>query len=100
MARDIATKFNNLHGDVFVIPEHRVDNNVATVPGVDGQQMSKSYGNTINIFGEEKKQQKIIKKIVTEAVPLEDPKEWEGCNVYNIAKLFLNENEALDLQAR
>jgi len=100
MARDIATKFNNMHGDFFVIPEHRVDDNVATVPGVDGQKMSKSYGNTVNIFGEEKKQQKTIKKIVTEAIPLEDPKEWEGCNVYNIAKLFLNENEALELQER
>ncbi|MDA3947383.1 MAG: tryptophan--tRNA ligase [Helicobacteraceae bacterium] len=100
MARDIATKFNNLHGDVFVIPEHRVDDNVATVPGIDGQKMSKSYGNTINIFGEEKKQQKTIKKIVTEAIPLEDPKEYEDCNVYNIAKLFLNESERQELQER
>ncbi len=100
MARDIATKFNNMHGDIFVIPEHRVDDNVATVPGIDGQKMSKSYGNTVNIFGEEKKQLKTVKKIVTEAVPLEDPKEWEGCNVYNIAKLFLNEDEQKELQER
>ncbi|MGB5965320.1 MAG: tryptophan--tRNA ligase [Sulfurimonadaceae bacterium] len=100
MARDIATKFNNQHGDIFVIPEHRVDDNVATVPGIDGQKMSKSYGNTINIFGEEKKQQKTIKKIVTEAIPLEDPKEYEECNVYNIAKLFLNESEQKELQER
>jgi len=100
MARDIATKFNNLHGDVFVIPEHRVDDNVATVPGIDGQKMSKSYGNTINIFGEEKQQLKTIKKIVTEAVPLEEPKEWKNCNVYNIAKLFLSEDEQKELQAR
>ncbi|MEE8588036.1 MAG: tryptophan--tRNA ligase [Sulfurimonadaceae bacterium] len=100
MARDIATKFNNMHGDIFVIPEHRVDDNVATVPGIDGQKMSKSYGNTINIFGEEKKQLKTIKKIVTEAIPLEDPKEYEECNVYNIAKLFLKENEQKELQER
>ncbi len=100
MARDIATKFNNMHGDIFVIPEHRVDDNVATVPGIDGQKMSKSYGNTINIFGEEKKQLKTIKKIVTEAIPLEDPKEYEECNVYNIAKLFLNESEQKELQER
>ena len=100
MARDIATKFNNLHGDVFVIPEHRVDDNVATVPGIDGQKMSKSYGNTINIFGEEKQQLKTVKKIVTEAVPLEDPKEWEDCNVYNIAKLFLDEDGQKELQER
>ncbi len=100
MARDIATKFNNMHGDVFVIPEHRVDDKVATVPGIDGQKMSKSYGNIINIFGEEKQQLKTVKKIVTEAVPLEDPKEWENCNVYNIAKLFLNEEEQKELQER
>jgi tryptophanyl-tRNA synthetase len=100
MARDIATKFNNMHGDIFVIPEHRVDDNVATVPGIDGQKMSKSYGNTINIFDEEKKQKKTIKKIVTEAIPLEDPKEYEECNVYNIAKLFLNESEQKELQER
>jgi tryptophanyl-tRNA synthetase len=100
MARDIATRFNNAFGDIFTIPQHRVDANVATVPGTDGQKMSKSYGNTINIFGEEKKQQKIIKKIVTEAIAMEDPKEYKDCNVYNIAKLFLNENEQIDLQER
>lgn len=100
MARDIAIKFNNLHGDVFVIPEHRVEANVATVPGIDGQKMSKSYGNTINIFGEEKKQLKTIKKIVTESAPLEAPKEFENCNVYNIAKLFLEGDELRELEAR
>ena len=100
MARDIATRFNNMHGDVFVIPEHQVDDNVATVPGIDGQKMSKSYGNTINIFGEEKKQLKTVKKIVTEAVPLEEPKEFENCNVYNIARLFLNPQELTELQER
>ncbi len=100
MARDIAVKFNNEHGDIFVIPEHRVEENVKTVPGTDGQKMSKSYGNIINIFGEEKKQLKTIKKIVTENVALEEPKEFENCNVYNIAKLYLNESELLELQAR
>ena len=62
--------------------------------------MSKSYGNTINIFGEEKQQQKTIKKIVTENVAIEEPKEFQGCNVYNIAKLFLEEKERLALQER
>ncbi|MEA2110905.1 MAG: tryptophan--tRNA ligase [Campylobacterota bacterium] len=100
MARDIAIKFNNAYGDIFVIPEYRVDDNVKTVPGVDGAKMSKSYGNTVNIFGEEKKQQKVIKKIVTENVAMEESKEFENCNVYNIAKLYLNENECLDLQER
>ena len=100
IARDIALKFNNTYGDILKIPEYRVDENVATVPGIDGQKMSKSYGNTINIFGEEKKQQKVIKKIVTENVAMEEPKEYEGCNVYNIAKLFLAEKERIALQQR
>ncbi len=100
IARDIAIKFNNEYGDILTLPEYRVDENVATVPGVDGQKMSKSYGNTINIFGEEKKQQKVIKKIVTESVPMEEPKEFEGCNIYNIAKLFLDEEKKIALQQR
>lgn len=100
IARDIAVKFNNQYGDIFTLPEFRVDENVATVPGIDGQKMSKSYGNTIPIFSEEKIQSKIIKKIVTEAVPMEDPKEYENCNVYNIAKLFLDYEECAVLQDR
>ncbi len=100
IARDIAIKFNNAHGDILRIPEFRVDSSVATVPGIDGAKMSKSYGNTINIFDEPKKRLKSIKKIVTEVVPLEEPKEFEGCNVYNIARLFLDKEELRDLQAR
>ncbi len=100
IARDVAIKFNNEYGEILKLPEYRVDDNVATVPGIDGQKMSKSYGNTINIFGEEKKQLKTIKKIVTQNVPLEEPKEWKDCNVYNIAKLFLDENGQKELQMR
>jgi tryptophanyl-tRNA synthetase len=100
IARDIAIKFNNQYGDILKLPTFKIEENVQTVPGIDGQKMSKSYKNTINIFGEEKKQQKVVKKIVTEQVALEEPKEFEDCNVYNIAKLFLNENEQLELQDR
>lgn len=100
IARDIAIKFNNQYGDILKRPNFKVDENVATVPGIDGQKMSKSYQNTINIFGEEKAQLKVIKKIVTEAVAVEEPKEYENCNVYNIAKLFLNEAESIELQNR
>ncbi|MDD2357121.1 MAG: tryptophan--tRNA ligase [Thiovulaceae bacterium] len=100
IARDIAIKFNNTYGDILKLPTYRVDENVATVPGIDGQKMSKSYGNTVNIFGEEKQQQKVIKKIVTENVAIEEPKEFEECNVYNIAKLFLEEKERIALQER
>ena len=100
IARDIAIKFNNEYGDILTIPEFRVQEEVQTVLGTDGQKMSKSYGNTINIFGEEKKQLKTIKKIVTEQVALEEPKEFQNCNVYNMAKLFLNKSELIDLQNR
>jgi len=100
IARDIAMKFNNEYGDIFKLPEFKVEKNVATVPGLDGQKMSKSYGNTVNIFGEEKKQLKTIKKIVTENVALEEPKEYENCNVYNMAKLFLEGDKLVALQDR
>jgi tryptophanyl-tRNA synthetase len=100
IARDIAIRFNNRYGDILTIPEYKVEEDVATVPGIDGQKMSKSYNNTIKIFDEQKPQQKTIKKIVTENVPLEAPKEFEGCNVYNIAKLFLDEKQELALQQR
>jgi tryptophanyl-tRNA synthetase len=100
IARDIAIKFNNQYGDVFKIPEFKIQEEVATVPGTDGQKMSKSYGNTVNIFGEEKTQLKTIKKIVTENVAMEDSKEYENCNVYNMAKLFLSNQELVELQKR
>ncbi|MBN2782147.1 MAG: tryptophan--tRNA ligase [Campylobacterales bacterium] len=100
IARDIAIKFNNAYGDILKLPEFKVEESVQTVPGIDGQKMSKSYKNTINIFGEEKQQLKTIKKIVTQQVALEEPKEYEECNVYNIAKLFLSDDELIDLQDR
>ena len=100
IARDVAIKFNNQYGDILTIPEFRVQEEVQTVPGIDGQKMSKSYGNIVNIFGEEKKQLKTIKKIVTENVAMEEPKEYENCNVYNMAKLFLEGDNLKALQDR
>ena len=100
IARDIAIKFNNQYGDILTVPEFKVQEEVATVPGIDGQKMSKSYGNIVNIFGEEKTQLKTIKKIVTENVALEEPKEYETCNVYNMAKLFLEGDNLIALQER
>lgn len=100
IARDIAVKFNNQYGDILVIPEFKIQEEVQTVPGTDGQKMSKSYGNTVNIFGEEKKQLKTIKKIVTENVAMEEPKEFDNCNVYNMAKLFLEGENLRALEER
>jgi tryptophanyl-tRNA synthetase len=94
MTRDIAIKFNNEHGDIFTIPEALVAKEVATVPGIDGAKMSKSYGNTIDIFYDTQKQlQKRCNKIVTDSTPLGEPLEWEGNNVFALLKLFSTPDE-------
>ena len=90
MTRDIAIKFNNDCGDIFTIPEFRVDEVVATVPGLDGSKMSKSYGNTIDIFSTEKQLKKKCSAIVTDSTPVEEPKDPFTCNVFALAKLFLD----------
>lgn len=100
IARDIAIKFNNENGDILTVPEFKIDENVATVPGIDGAKMSKSYGNAIDIFLDEKELKNRIGKIVTDSTPLEEPKNPYTCNIYNIAKLFLNKDEQADLAKR
>ena len=101
MTRDIATKCNNEYGEIFTLPEHMVNDEVATIPGIDGQKMSKSYDNAIDIFMEtEKKLQKRCNKIISSSTPLGEPLEYEGCNIYNIASLFLDDNRKTELQAR
>ena len=88
VARDIAIKFNNTFGETFVLPEAVIDNTVATVPGIDGQKMSKSYGNTINIFGTAKSLKKSVMAIKTDSKPVEEPKDPDTCNLFAIFKLF------------
>lgn len=87
--RDLAQRINHQYQkDVFVIPEIELSDNVMYVPGIDGQKMSKSYGNTINIFLSDKKLRKNIMKIVTDDKPLEEPKDPETCNVFALYKLM------------
>jgi tryptophanyl-tRNA synthetase len=100
MTRDIAIKFNNDFGDILTLPKFKVAQHVATVPGVDGAKMSKSYGNTIDIFNTKKELKKTVGRIVTDSTPLEEPKEWSTCNVFALAKLFLDEQEQKNLQTR
>jgi len=101
ITRDIATKFNNEYGEIFTLPEYIVNDEVATVVGVDGQKMSKSYKNTIEIFPEsEKKLQKRCNKIVTSSTPLGEPLDYESCNVYKLCSLFLDEEGKRELQER
>jgi tryptophanyl-tRNA synthetase len=101
ITRDIATKCNNEYGEIFTIPEYIVNENLATIPGIDGQKMSKSYDNAIDIFMEtEKKLQKRCNKIVSSSTPLGQPLEFNGCNIYNLASLFLDNNMKNKLQQR
>ena len=98
MTRDIAIKFNNEHGDIFIIPEAEVVKELATVPGIDGAKMSKSYGNTIDIFMDEKPLQKKCNKIVTDSTPLGEPLEWDGNNVFALLTLFSTPQEIEELK--
>ena len=100
VARDIAVKFNNEYGEILTIPEPDIDDQVATVPGLDGQKMSKSYGNTIDLFVEEKQLRKQIMRIVTDATPVEEPKDPDRCNVFQIYRLFLDEEQEEALRRR
>lgn len=93
IARDIATAFNNLYGETFVIPESKIEEAVMTVPGTDGQKMSKSYGNIIDIFLPEKELKKQVLSIVTDSTPLEDPKDPTNDNVFAIYSLIASEEE-------
>lgn len=90
IARDLAIKFNSTFGETLIVPEPQIREEAAVVPGTDGQKMSKSYGNTITLFGEEKAVQKAIMGIQTDSKGASDPKDPETCPVYQIHKLFLS----------
>ncbi len=97
IARDLAVKFNNAFGETLTMPEPIVRKEVAVVPGVDGQKMSKSYRNTIPLFGDDKTIQKAIMGITTDSKGADDPKDPDSCIVYQIHKLLLSEGEASNL---
>lgn len=88
VTRDIAMKFNSTFGETFVIPEGEISDEVATVPGTDGQKMSKSYDNTIEIFLDEKTLKKKVMNIVTDSTPVDQPKNPETCNLFQIYRHF------------
>jgi len=97
VARDIAQKFNNEFGETFVIPEPAISETTATVPGIDGQKMSKSYDNTIPIFMDGKQLKKRVMAIQTDATPVEEPKDPDSCNLYQILKLFATPERMADI---
>jgi tryptophanyl-tRNA synthetase len=100
VTRDIANKFNLHYGTVFQIPEPRIQDHVAVVPGVDGQKMSKSYNNTIDIFGKPGDVRATIMRIVTDSKTVEESKDPDTCNVFNLFRLFADDAQREDLAAR
>ncbi|MDH5596781.1 MAG: tryptophan--tRNA ligase [Candidatus Peregrinibacteria bacterium] len=99
MARDIAIKFNNQYGDVFTIPEPDILDDVAVIPGTDGQKMSKSYNNTIPIFSEPSEIKKAVMGIVTDSKGVDEPKDPEADNVFALYKLFASPQEQVEMSA-
>lgn len=93
VTRDIAVKFNNAYGEVFRLPDARIRDEVAVVPGLDGQKMSKSYNNTIEIFGDPNETRARIMRIVTDSKGVADPKDPDRCNVFALYKLFATPEE-------
>jgi tryptophanyl-tRNA synthetase len=109
ITRDIAVKFNSTYckdfdpatgeGGILRLPEPQILEEGATVTGVDGQKMSKSYGNTIELFASDKLLKKSVMRIVTDSTPLEDPKDPATCNVYSLLALFCEEAELESIRA-
>jgi tryptophanyl-tRNA synthetase len=100
VARDIALRFNSTYGEAFTLPEPETVDELAVIPGIDGQKMSKSYGNTIEVFGEEKALRKKIMSIVTDPTPVEAPKDPEKSVVYALYRLFAEPARAQEMAGK
>jgi tryptophanyl-tRNA synthetase len=100
VTRDIAQAFNHVYGEVFVVPEPHILPEVAIVPGTDGQKMSKSYGNTIDVFAQGKELKAQVMGIVTDSTPLEAPKDPAKDNVMALLRLFADADEIADWERR
>ncbi|MEQ8927515.1 MAG: tryptophan--tRNA ligase [Fulvivirga sp.] len=98
IARDIANAFNQAYGEIFVLPEPKIDERIMTIPGTDGQKMSKSYGNIIDIFLPDKKLRKQVMSIITDSTPLEEPKDPDTCNVYAIYSLLGSDDQVKSMR--
>jgi len=100
MTRDIANAFNHMYGETFVIPEAIINKEVMTIPGTDGQKMSKSYDNIIDIFLPDKQLRKQIMSIVTDSTPLEKPKNPDTCTVFTIYSLMAEAEQTAELRKK
>ena len=99
-ARDTAQKFNNIFGETFVLPKDMILKDIASVPGTDGQKMSKSYNNTIPLFGSDEEIKKAVMSIVTDSKTPDEPKDPDACIVFSIHKLFLKDEKLETVRAR
>lgn len=100
MTRDMAEKINSIYGEVLVLPQDFILPNVAVVPGVDGQKMSKSYGNTIDIFCDYKSLKSVVMKIVTDSAALEDSKDPDKSTIVDLYKLFADADEVAEMREK
>lgn len=100
ITRDIASAFNHLHGETFILPEARIDEQVMVIPGVDGQKMSKSYNNYIDIFLPEKELQKKVKSILSDSKSLEDPKDPKTDLTFKLFSLIAEPAQIADLEKK
>ncbi|MBO3270694.1 tryptophan--tRNA ligase [Hymenobacter defluvii] len=99
ITRDIASAFNNRYGETFVLPQARVDQQLMTIPGIDGQKMSKSYGNIIDIFVDDKALLKTIRSIVSDSTPLEAPKDPDNDTTFKLYSLLATPEQVADMRA-
>src|SRR5881227_3698877 len=93
ITRDLAVKMNETFGEIFKLPEPRINAATEVVPGIDGQKMSKSYHNNIDIFGDEKEMRRRVMSIVTDSTPVEMPKDPAGSTIFQLYSLFASKNE-------
>jgi tryptophanyl-tRNA synthetase len=100
ITRDVASRFNHQMGETFVLPEGKVQEETMYVPGTDGQKMSKSRGNFINIFLDDKALRKQIMSIETDSTPLEEPKDPETCKIFAIYKLIANAEQIAEMKTK
>ncbi len=100
ITRDIAERFNLVYGETFVLPQPMISEDIAVIPGIDGQKMSKSYGNTIDIFEDEASLKKKIMRIKTDSTPVEAPKDPENCNLFALYRLFADKDKTEALRER
>ena len=99
MTRDVASRFNNLMGETFIIPEAKIQDNTKYITGTDGEKMSKSKNNIVDIFVDDKKLRKQIMKIETKSLAVEDPKNPENCNVFKLFEVVAPEDDVQSLKS-